>query len=168
MRVAFLGLTLLNIFFRLLPMDTVPRAWAPPDLMIALACAWSVRRPDFVPTLLLAGCMLLADLLFHRPPGLLAMLVVLGCEYLKTRSLPHREGSFASEWLTVALVLTGITVLNRLILFVLAVDQAPLGLILIQMLLTIAVYPVIVVISQSILGVRRLTQADAEAMGARL
>lgn len=168
MRAAFPALALLIVFFHLLPLDTVPRRWAPPDVLMATALAWSLRRPDYIPTLSLALTLLLADLMFQRPPGLLAMLVLLGCEFLKPRATAQGDTSFAAEWLSVAVVLAAITVLNRLILAMVDVQQAPFGLILIQMLLTIAVYPLVVVISQSILGVRRLTPADLETLGNRL
>ena len=63
MRMAFPALALVLIFFHLLPLDTLPRRWAPPDLLLALAMAWSLRRPDFVPVLLLGATMLVADMM---------------------------------------------------------------------------------------------------------
>lgn len=167
MRIGFLVLALLIMFFHLLPMDTVPRRWAPPDLLIAFAFAWVLRRPDYVPALSMAVVMLMADLMFQRPPGLLAMLLVLGCEYLKNQTAGLREASFLGEWAAVAIVLVGITILNRLILMIVAVPLAPLGLSLIQMVLTIAVYPVVVLITQTLFGVRKPAPGDAGAFGAR-
>jgi rod shape-determining protein MreD len=167
MRMAFPALALVLIFFHLLPLDTLPSRWAPPDLLLALALAWSLRRPDFVPTILIGATMLVADMMFQRPPGLFAMLVVLGCEFLKSRVMPHRETAFAAEWLAVAVVICGIVVLNRSILAVLAVAQAPLGLTLMQAVLTIAAYPLVVVFSQTLLGVRKLSPAEAEVLGRR-
>ncbi|MBE1298276.1 rod shape-determining protein MreD [Phycobacter azelaicus] len=167
MRMAFPALALVLIFFHLLPLDTLPSRWAPPDLLLALALAWSLRRPDFVPTILIGATMLVADMMFQRPPGLFAMLVVLGCEFLKSRVMPHRETAFAAEWLAVAVVICGIVVLNRSILAVLAVAQAPLGLTLMQAVLTIAAYPLVVVFSQTLLGVRKLSPAEAEVLGSR-
>lgn len=165
MRAGFVGLALLILFFHLLPLDTVPRRWAPPDLLIAFTFAWVLRRPDYVPVLILALVMLVADLMLQRPPGLLAMLMVLGCEYLKNQTAGLRQASFVGEWMAVGIVLVGITVLNRLILGILAVDPAPLGLNLIQVGLTFLVYPVVVVLSQSLMGVRKLAPSDADAMG---
>lgn len=165
MRAGFVGLALLILFFHLLPLDTVPRRWAPPDLLIAFTFAWVLRRPDYVPVLILALVMLVADLMLQRPPGLQAMLMVLGCEYLKSQTAGLRQASFLGEWMAVGIVLVGITVLNRLILGILAVDPAPLGLHLIQMGLTLLVYPVVVVLSQSLMGVRKLAPGDADAMG---
>ncbi len=167
MRAGFLALALLIMFIHLLPLDTVPRHWAPPDLLIAFVFAWVLRRPDYVPALSLAIVMLVADLLLQRPPGLMALLVVLGSEYAKNRTAGLREASFAGEWVAVAMVLIAITVLNRLILALLVVPTAPLGLSLIQMLLTIAVYPLVVVITQSLMGVRKPGPGDARTMNTR-
>ncbi len=167
MRLAYVALALLVMFFHLLPLDTEPRYWAPPDLLLAMAMVWSLRRPDFVPALSIGLVMLLADLLFHRPPGLLALLTVLGCEFLKTRAAAHRENTFASEWLAVALVLAGIAAMNRLILVLFGVQQAPLSLTVIQVVMTIAAYPLAVWVSQTILGVRKLSPSEAETLVSR-
>lgn len=167
MRAAFPALALMIMFFHLLPLETEPRFWAPPDLLILLAMAWSLRRPDFVPALSIGLVMLLADLLFQRPPGLLALLTVLGCGFLKARAAPHRESTFASEWLAVAVAVTGITTVNRLVLVLFGVQQAPLGLTVIEAVMTIAAYPLAVWASQSILGVRKLSPAEAETLVSR-
>ncbi|MFV0512998.1 MAG: rod shape-determining protein MreD [Jhaorihella sp.] len=167
MRAAFIGLALLVLFFHLLPLNTQPRPWAPPDLIVGFAFAWSLRRPDFVPVLSIAVVMLTADLLLQRPPGILALLVVLGCEYLKTRSAGLREAGFAAEWLAVCLTLAAITVANRVVLAVTGVPQAQLGLSLIQMLATMVVYPAVVLVSQSMMGVRKPAPGDTGALGSR-
>ena len=64
----FLVLCLLIVFFHLLPLTTLPARWPTPDLIICLAFAWGMRRPDYVPVLLLAGVMLVADLLCTFEP----------------------------------------------------------------------------------------------------
>ncbi|MFK7752609.1 MAG: rod shape-determining protein MreD [Sedimentitalea sp.] len=167
MRAGFVALAFVIMFFHLIPLDTVPRRWAPPDLLVAFAFAWALRRPDYVPALSIAGVMLMADLMFQRPPGLMAMLVLLGAEYLKNRSAGLSEASFAGEWVAVNLALVGITVLNRVTLTVLAVDQAPLALSVIQMLATMAVYPIVVIITQTLMNVRKLAPGDSDALGGR-
>lgn len=163
---ALLALTVL--FANLLPLSTVPASWAGPDLLIALTFAWALRRPEFVPVLLIAIIMLLADLLQQRPPGLMAFLVVLGAEQLKTRAIGLRDASFAGEWAAAGLVVIGVFLLNRVTLAVLMVDQAPLGLTLIQMIATILIYPVVVLISHLIFGVRKLAPGDDDAIGSRI
>lgn len=160
MRAGFVGLALLIIFFHLLPLDTLPRRWAPPDLVLAFALAWTLRRPDFAPAVSIALVVLLADLLLHRPPGLLAMLAVMGAQFLRSRLSGPGETGFAGEWVAVAVVVVAITLTYRVMLAVFVVQQAPLALSLIQMVLTILFYPVVVLVSEWIMGVRRSTALD--------
>ncbi|WP_425045113.1 rod shape-determining protein MreD [Primorskyibacter sp. S87] len=167
MRLVYLGLALLIMFFHLLPLETVPRRLAPPDLLIAFTFAWSLRRPDFVPILSVALVMLLADLLFGRPPGLLSSLVVIGAAYLRGSSAGMSDASFVGEWLSVGAVLVAVTLLNRVILGLFLVQQAPLWLTLSQLVLTVLVYPLVAFATQYLLGVRKLAPSDAEAFGGR-
>ncbi|MAC76692.1 MAG: rod shape-determining protein MreD [Rhodobacteraceae bacterium] len=167
MRVAYVILAMVIIFFHLLPLETVPRHWAPPDMLLVFTFAWILRRPDYAPTLLIAGVFLLADLLLERPPGLYAALVVLGSDFLKSRANGLSETSFLGEWTTVAIVLSAVMVIYRVILGTVVLYDVPLSLAGSRLILTIAAYPLAVVISQSVLGVRRPTPADSNAMGAR-
>ncbi|MGR3805356.1 rod shape-determining protein MreD [Marinibacterium profundimaris] len=167
MRLAFVALGLVVVFFHLLPLETVPRQWAPPDVLLAFTFAWVLRRPDYVPVVLVAGVFLLVDLLLQRPPGLYAALVVLGCDFLKSRANGMSEASFLGEWATVAIVLSGVMLLYRTALGLVVLQDPPLTLTLTQLLLTIAIYPLAVVISQSAMRVRKPTPADSNAMGAR-
>lgn len=167
MRLMYVGLALTILFFHLLPLSTLPSRWAPPDLLIAFTFAWTLRRPDYVPILLIACVMLIADLLLQRPPGLLAALVVAGSAYLRNWSAGLSDASFLGEWASVGLVLISIMVLNRLTLGVTAVVQAPLWLVLVQLVLTVAVYPLVAFVSQNFFGVRKLTPADVDVLGGR-
>lgn len=167
MRALYVGFSLAVLFMHLLPLDTLPRRWAPPDLIVAFTFAWALRRPDFAPPLIIAAVMLTADLMLQRPPGLWAFLVVAGVEYLKGRFAGLRDASFAGEWAAVFIVLAAITLLNRTVLTIVAVEQAPLALTLTQLVLTALVYPLAVWISQAVLGVRKLAPGDAEALGGR-
>lgn len=167
MRLWFLALATVIIFFHLIPLETAPRRWAPPDLLIALTLAWVSRRPDYVPALSVAAVMLMADLLFQRPPGLMALLVVLGSEFLKGRSGGPGETGFVVEWFNACVVIAAITLLDRLVLAMMLVDRAPLSLHLIQMVLTMAVYPVVALFSETVLGVRKLTPGNTDALGSR-
>ncbi len=164
----FVLLALTVLFANLLPLSTMPVSWTGPDVLIALTFAWALRRPEFVPVLLIAVIMLLADLLLQRPPGLMAFLIVLGAEQLKTRAVGLRDASFAGEWAAASLVVIGVFLLNRVTLAVLMVDQAPLGLTLIQMIATVLVYPVVVLVSHLFFGVRRLAPGDDDAVGSRI
>lgn len=167
MRLCYAGLATVILFFHLLPLDTLPKGWAELDLLLALTLAWALRRPDFVPALLIAVVILLADLLLQRPPGLLAALILAGAVFLRSRFGGHGESGFAAEWLAVAVVMAVIALLYRIVLAITSVDQAPLFLATSQLLLTILIYPLVAGSSQAVFGVRRLTPADAEALGAR-
>lgn len=167
MRLMYVGLALVILFFHLLPLDTLPSRWAPPDLLIAFTFAWTLRRPDFVPVLLIACVLLMADFMLQRPPGLLSALVVAGSAYLRNWSAGLSDASFLGEWASVGLVLVSIMVLNRMTLGLTAVEQAPLWLVLIQLVLTIVVYPLVAFISQNLFGVRKLTPADVDILGGR-
>ena len=166
MQLAFALLCLAIIFFHLLPLSTLPSRWPAPDLLICFIFAWSLRRPDYVPVLLLAGILLLADLLFQRPPGLMATLVLIGNEYLNKRTGALREASFAGEWFAVALVVTSVTVLNRVLLSLTGVEQTALGTVLLQMLLTIFTYPLAVAVSQSVMGIYKPAPSDTDSQRA--
>ena len=74
------------MLFELLPFMTADDSWLMPNITLALLCAWAVRRPEFTPPLLIAGVILLEDLLLQRPPGLLAALSLLALEWLKQQA----------------------------------------------------------------------------------
>ena len=167
MRALYAGVALVILFFHLLPLNTLPSRWAPPDLLLAMTFAWTLRRPDYVPILLVAFVMLMADLLLQRPPGLLSALTVGACAYLRTISATTRDAGIVGEWITVATVLTAITLGNRLILGLTSVELVSIWLVTLQLVLTIAAYPLVVWVSQSVLGIRRLTSAETEALGGR-
>ncbi|MEM9551701.1 MAG: rod shape-determining protein MreD [Pseudomonadota bacterium] len=168
MRGVYLTLATGIIFLHLLPLNTQPGQWAPPDLLMAFSFAWALRRPDFVPALLIAGVMLVGDLMLQRPPGLLAALVVLGSEYLKNRLGGLSDANFVGEWATVAFTVAIITVLYRMVLGVLAVNQGPLTLTVVQMIATIIAYPLVVIVTQWGFGVRKLAPSEADTLGARI
>ncbi len=167
MRLTYVGLCLAVMIAHLLPLDTLPRLWAPPDLLMGFTFAWALRRPDFVPILSIAAVFLIADLLFQRPPGLYAALMVTGTEYLRIRFTGLRDASFVGEWIAVCVMIAGLTLANRLILTVVASSLAPLGPTLIQMALTMISYPLIVIATQSVMGVRKPDPRGTDSMGAR-
>ena len=165
MRAVLVALCVGIMFFHLLPLETTPQRWAAPDLIVALCFAWALRRPDYVPLLAVAGVMLLADLLFQRPPGLWAALVVLAVHWLKSRERRQRETSFVLEWFTVAGCLVTITLLYRLVLLVLIVSPGAPFLTLMQLVMTILVYPIVVVLSHLAFGVRRSAPGEVDRLG---
>jgi len=167
MRALYAGLCLVIVYLHLLPLDTVPRGWAGPDIVLALTFAWVLRRPEYVPPLLIAMVLLLCDLLFHRPPGLWAALVLIASQTLRGQTRELRDMTFSVEWFSVATTLVAITIAYRVTLAILLIDQAPLGLSLMQMVMTLVAYPLVVIVSQALFGVRRLAPGDVDPMGGR-
>lgn len=199
MRLAFVLLALVIVFFHLLPIDTQPvtlfapelsppletidpaearlralldqgsnRVWVGPNLLIAFAFAWSLRRPEYVPPLLLAALFLLSDLLLQRPPGLWALLALLACENLKSRNRSLRDATFGAEWVAVSLLLIGILLLNQLVLSLLLVPPPHLRLSLLELGATIIIYPAAVFVTRSVMGVRRGAPGELDTIGRRI
>lgn len=167
MRLGFALLICVILFFHLLPLQTTPQRWVGPDLLLAFAFAWSSRRPEYVPALALAGLFLLADLLLQRPPGLWAGLALLACEHLKARARASRDANFASEWLSVCILVVAITIGYRVVLMVTAVDLPQFSLTLFETLMTILFYPIVVAVTYGLMRVRKATLGDLEASGSR-
>ena len=155
MRVAFMTLVMAVLFFNLLPLQTTPRTWAGPDMLMALAFAWSMRRPDYVPVWLLAGLFLLADLLLQRPPGLWAALMLLACKSLQSRSRFLRNGGFAAEWFAAGALMVIVMLGYRLVLVLSLIDLPDWRLSGFELFGTIAIYPVAALVTKVMLG-RRL------------
>jgi len=168
MRASFILLTLIIIFFHLLPLETTPRRWAGPDVLLCFACAWSLRRPEYVPALSLAAVFLLTDFLLQRPPGLLALLALIGCENLKSRARSLRDANFAAEWITVGVIIICITLANRLVLGLVVVDLPRLPLVLSELGMTLLFYPAIVAITHFGMGIRKAAAGDLDALGNRV
>ncbi|WP_425099790.1 rod shape-determining protein MreD [Tropicibacter sp. S64] len=168
MRGIYLAFAFVVIFVHLLPLQTTPRQFAGPDLLVALTFAWALRRPDYVPALLIAGVMLLADLLFGRPPGLWALLVLMGSEWLKRRDRRMRDTTFVAEWLTVATLLAMLTIGYRLALGILIVPGGALFLYVMQYVMTVLAYPAVVGLSHVLFRVRRTTPGEIDPMGRSL
>ncbi|MGA9254337.1 MAG: rod shape-determining protein MreD [Roseobacter sp.] len=162
MRLAFALIVCVVLFFHLLPLETTPQRWVGPDLILAFAFAWSLRRPEYVPAPVLAGLFLLTDLLLFRPPGLWAMLALVASENLKSRARGLRDGSFANEWLTVCVLMVFVAVAYRLLLMVTLVDLPPFGLSVFELVATMLFYPLVVAVTHGLLGVRKAAPGELD------
>jgi rod shape-determining protein MreD len=164
----FLTLALAVAFIRLLPLGQGVGGVPGPDLLVALAFAWVLRRPGYVPVTVVAAVMLVADFLFMRPPGLWAAITVVGVEFLRNREPAFRDLPFLAEWGMVASLLLGMTLANALVQLVLMVDQPSLGLTLLQLIATIMAYPLVVAVTVFALGLRRAAPGAVDDRGHRL
>ena len=168
MRSLYLGLLFFIIFLHLLPLATSPNRWVAPDLMMALTFAWAMRRPEYVPALCVGGIILLADLLFQRPPGLTAGLIVVGAETLRARAVANRDMPYLVEWMSVAGVMIGVVLAQRLLLAIFFIPAPALSLVLQELMMTIALYPVVVMLSHFVFNVRRPSPGEVDSLGQRL
>jgi len=164
----FVLLVFAIIVFQLVPLDLRPASIATPDVLLAVTLVWVVRRPLVAPVLLIAAVFLLADMLFLRPPGLWAALVVLLTEFLRRQNRELRNMPLIAEWGTVAIGIVAITVLNRLILFLVLGPVTPLAPTLVQMAGTIVIYPFIVFLAHYVFGIRRAALGEVGSKGQRL
>lgn len=167
-RMVFVALAFVIIVVQLVPLDMRPAIWAAPDFLLAATLAWVARRPDYLPVFVIAAIFLMTDLLFQRPPGLWAALVVILTEAIRKRARGIRNMPLALEWGTIAFGIVAITVANRMILAVVVTPQAPLGLTLIQMIATILSYPLVVLVAHVVFGISRPTPGQFDGKGQRI
>ncbi|KMW59825.1 Rod shape-determining protein MreD [Candidatus Rhodobacter oscarellae] len=161
----FFVISALIILLHLVPLRIVPGRIPGPDLLVCFTFAWLLRRPHYVPVLLIAVMFLMSDVLFMRPLGLWAALVVLGSEFLRARETAAREQPFPMEWGMVAAVLLCITLANAAVLAVLVVGQPALGLTLFQYVATVLCYPLVVLLSRWVFKLTKMTPNQTDARG---
>ena len=167
-RTLFVALGVLGIYVNLLPIDLAPGGLPGPDFPVLLAYAWVLRRPAYVPVLLVAGVLLATDILFLRPIGLWSALARIGFEILRAREPISRDQPLLLEWATVGVVLALVTVAHWLVLSVFMVNHPGAGLLALQFLVTLASYPLVVAFTRWGLRLRRSLPGVIGGLGHRL
>lgn len=151
----YILLFLAVLLLRLLPLAPGRVPVPGPDIALCLTLAWSLRRPDQVPVLVVAALFLLEDILLLRPPGLWAAIVVLGSDAARRREHRWRELPFVIEWLRVAALLAIMALAGRLALSMFFLPLPPLGQAVLQYIATVAAWPVVAGLLAWPLGLRR-------------
>jgi rod shape-determining protein MreD len=159
------GVSLVVYFVRLLPLDLSAGRWPGPDWVVVLGFSWVLRRPEYVPVGLFAALIFLGDMLFMRPPGLWAAITVMGLEFLRRRAQFSRELPFLIEWGMFAGVYGSMVLTNRLIQGVFLVDQPGIGLDALLWLGSVAIYPLVVLASAYVFGVRKAAPGAVDDLG---
>lgn len=167
-RMLFVGLCLSVIFFQLLPLNNVPTVIPSPDLLLVFTLVWVARRPDYAPVAFIGLIFFLTDLFFQRPPGLWAALVVVLTEVVRRRAAQFRKTSVVYEWMVVSFGILVATVTYRFALILTIIPPPPLGLSLLQMIMSILAYPLVVLIARYAFGVSRPAQGAVDSLGHRL
>ncbi len=182
----FLSIALALSFYRFLPLadygaefalpgsapqqSDAGRPWRlpMPDLMLCLTLAWMLRRPDLLPAPVIAGYFFIEDILLLRPPGLWALLVLMGSEYLRRRSEQLRGYGFLYEYALVAGLMLVLFLANRAVLAIVIMPREPLGLSFAHFLVTVLVYPAVVALSHFVFGLRKPATGEVDALGQKL
>ena len=164
-RAGFTVICLIALFMSLLPLEVGTGRWPGPDFMLAFAFAWVLRRPAYVPIYLVAIMLLISDFVFMRPPGLWAGLGVIVLEFLRGREGMSRDMPFLVEWASIAGVMFGLAVVYRVCLAIFMVDQTSFGLVILQQISTLIAYPFVVLLSVIVMGVTKISAAEADMIG---
>lgn len=165
MRGVFVAICAVIFAAKLAPSGSGVGQWPGPDLMTVVILAWTIRRPEFVPPLLVGLVVLISDLIFLRPPGLWAATVVLACEVLRSRTNDLRNLPFSVEWATIAIVLFLSVLLNRAVYALFLIEQMPLLNAVIEGALSILAYPIVVFLSYLIFDIRKAAPGEVDSLG---
>lgn len=161
----FVGIALGLWFLKLLPVGGHGGGVPGPDLILCIVLAWVLRRPEYIPAVLIAVVLLIEDFLLLRPPGLWALLVLLAAEFLRGRQTLMRELGFVLEWAIVGALMLMMWMAERLILGILMVPVQPMTLSLAHLLTTFLAYPAVVAVSHVLLRVRKPARGEVDALG---
>ena len=141
-QVIYFCIGLLIIFFQILPLQTTPQTWSGPNILLVFFAANVSKRPEFTSSFLIANIFLIEDFFLMRPPGLMSALTVLGFYFLKRKFQNQEVNSFIFGWGSVAACLTIILLLYYFISVLLFIPSAGFKLTLMELLMTLALYPV--------------------------
>ena len=141
-QVVYFWIGLLIIFFQILPLQTNPQTWSGPNVLLVFFAAIVSKRPEVTSSFLIASIFLIEDFFLMRPPGLLSALTVLGFYFLKRKFQNQEVNSFIFGWGSVAACLTIILLLYYFISVLLFIPSAGFKLTLMELLMTLALYPV--------------------------
>jgi len=160
MRAVFVALALGVMLYALLPLNVGAPAVPGPDLILCLAIAWVLRRPDILSAPLIAGTILLADFLLMRPPGLWALIVLIGIEVLRRRAMRSEPTAIILEMGIATLAIAAMMLAQRVMLSVFFVDRPALVSEVLHFLSTVAAYPFVALLSVYVLGIRAHSAED--------
>jgi rod shape-determining protein MreD len=184
-RILFVVIALTLLFWRLLPLEhssqlqcaaadqsCLLRAWFAhipgPDIMLCIVFAWTMRRPDFLPVILIAVVVLLEDLILLRPPGLWTALVIIAAEFVRSRVILTRELNFWVEWLLVSGLMLAMLLIYRLVFALVLLPQTGFGFAIVQVIGSIICYPAVVFLSRVVLDLHKPAMGEIDAYGRRM
>ncbi len=162
LRATFVGLTMVLLFVRLLPLQTTPTTISGPDIIMALIFYLSLQRPDAVPSVLIGAVILIEDMFLQRPPGLMAALIILASAWLKLTGIQTQDRNWIKDWWMATVAMVATTVVMRIVLTLALVPRPPVLLHYTQLLSTILVFPIVAFVAYYVLQIRPETALDRD------
>lgn len=138
-------------------LEHIPR----PDLVLCLASAWILRRPDYTPVSFVILYELSTEILYHQPIGLWSALVFAALVFLRRQIDRVRHLPFWFEWFLVSGTIAGAAVIYGGVLVVLFVPTSVIHHTALHMLTTMLAYPAAVLATNWIFRLRKSTSTEA-------
>ncbi len=143
-RLLYFALGVFGIFVLLVPISMVPNGMIWPQVMLMVSMALVIRNPVYVPFWLIGFLFLISDILLAHPMGLGAFIALLACEFLRRNRPAFVEMLFFGEWFSIGLILLAAGLLSRFLLVVTFAETTPWWAFMVQLSLSILVYPLVV------------------------
>lgn len=134
------------LFLEAAPLGLAADAQPSPDLVFLVIAFWSLRRPEIAALLAVYGLGLARDLLTDTPVGMGALTLVLASGYLKSMGPALARWRFVAEWVVVAMTLLTVLMVQWLAVLVLLAHPPYLYDLALQWLISIAIYPMLVLV----------------------
>ena len=166
-RALLAGLLSLIIFTSLLPLGPMFGGIPGPYLAMCLLFAFVLRRPDYVPLGLVLVMVFAADALLMRPLGLWTLIMLVATEFLRRSVVQTEALTPEEEFGQILPVMLACFIAERLILLALLAEPPVFFSQVIHVGMTLVFYPIIVLFTHSVLGVRRLQPGEVDTLGGR-
>ena len=161
--ILFVLIVFVLIFIKVLPLNTVPKEWTAPDLLLCVTLVWCLRNPTRAPIILLAALFLLQDIILQRPIGLFSAVATLMCEWAKCQALRAEEFPFVIEWVTAAIAMIAIFILVQSIASLSMITKPSMWVFGKELIFTILAYPLVTLLCRYGLGLRTHQVTEFEA-----
>lgn len=135
-----------------------------PNLAYCIVAAWIVRRPECVPLSIVAITALLEETLLLTPPGLWSAAMVLSALFLRDSGAMIKRTTFVLEWGLVSITFLVASVVCALLKLALFIPSASLQLMSLDVMATVAAYPLVVLVSNQLFGVRHMTATESRLL----
>ncbi|GHA45644.1 hypothetical protein GCM10008927_08300 [Amylibacter ulvae] len=167
-RAIYFGVCMALIFLRLIPLDLEPNKVGMPDFILCITAAIVIRKAIIAPYVLVGLVFLIADIMLSRPLGLGALIGVVGIEIVRNNRFSFREMFFLSELFLMAILFALMAFAQQLALSLVLADRLPLHSVLIQLVTTIACYPIVVFVISQMLRISKPAPGEFNAFGHKL